>query len=340
MLSYAFKALNENGYKNIQPEKFHNTEELFATLLVTGMSIQIKRGLVKEYVVKQEAMSNLRGKIEISASIKDALLLKKEMLCSYDDFTVNSYMNRIIKSTMLLLVKANISVEIKKKMRQVLLLLADVEEINLHSVRWKFNYNRNNQTYHMLLAICYLTVKGLLQSKDAGNTNVMDFFDEQRMCRLYEKFILEYYRKEWPNIKAEPSRIPWQLDDGFDELLPVMQTDITLTKGNKVLIIDAKYYQSALQERFGAHSVISGNLYQIFTYVKNKAEDLRRMGQECSVAGMLLYAKTDEVISIKHNTYSMSGNKISVATLDLNSDFGYIKKCLDDIATVCFDVKK
>lgn len=74
--------------------------------------------------------------------------------------------------------------------------------------------------------------------------------------------------------------------------------------------------------------------------LKNKAEDLRRMGQECSVAGMLLYAKTDEVISIKHNTYSMSGNKISVATLDLNSDFGNIKKCLDDIATVCFDVKK
>ena len=24
----------------------------------------------------------------------------------------------------------------------------------------------------------------------------MDFFDEQRMCHLYEKFLLEYYKKE------------------------------------------------------------------------------------------------------------------------------------------------
>lgn len=37
----------------------------------------------------------------------------------------------------------------------------------------------------------------------------MDFLDEQRMCRLYEKFILEYYRKEFPKITANASKIDW-----------------------------------------------------------------------------------------------------------------------------------
>ena len=35
------------------------------------------------------------------------------------------------------------------------------------------------------------------------------FLDEQRMSRLYEKFILEYYRKEFPQISTSASRIPW-----------------------------------------------------------------------------------------------------------------------------------
>lgn len=46
---------------------------------------------------------------------------------------------------------------------------------------------------------------------------------------------------------------------------------------------------------------------------------------------MLLYAKTDEEIH-PNNVYQMSGNKISVKTLDLNCDFNMIKEQLDSIA--------
>ena len=49
------------------------------------------------------------------------------------------------------------------------------------------------------------------------------------------------------------------------------------------------------------------------------------------VLGMLLYARTDEEI-LPNNTYKMSGNTISIKTLDLNQDFGLIKEQLDDIA--------
>lgn len=65
----------------------------------------------------------------------------------------------------------------------------------------------------------------------------MDFIDEQRMCRLYEKFVLEYYRQEHPEIKANASQISWQLDDDMGAMLPVMQTDIMLSKDYKTLII-------------------------------------------------------------------------------------------------------
>ena len=46
---------------------------------------------------------------------------------------------------------------------------------------------------------------------------------------------------------------------------------------------------------------------------------------------MLLYARTDEVIQ-PDNTYMMSGNKISVRTLDLDREFCDIAKQLNGIA--------
>ena len=73
---------------------------------------------------------------------------------------------------------------------------SEVDFIDLYTVNWNVQYNRNNQTYRMLISICYLVVKGLLQTQSNGHTKLMDFLDEQRMCRLYEKFILEYEMRE------------------------------------------------------------------------------------------------------------------------------------------------
>ncbi len=185
----------------------------------------------------------------------------------------------------------------------------------------------------MLISISYLGVKGLLQTRSDGSVRLMDFVDEKYMNRLYEKFILEYYRKEHKELFASASQIPWALDDGLGDMLPVMQTDITLSQGNRVLIIDAKYYSKTMQEQYDSRTQRSGNLYQIFTYVKNKEAQLSNEPHE--VSGMLLYAGTDESIQ-PNNTYYMSGNKISVRTLDLNCDFPSIKRQLDGIVEEYF----
>lgn len=329
MLAYAFQVLNEQGYKNIATEEFDNTAELCAAILAKGISTQVKRGLGKEYIPKTEALSSLRGKLDISESIKTQTFLKKQMICYYDDFSVNSAMNRIIKSTVLLLLKGDISKLRKKELRKLMVFFEDVEIIDLYSVNWNIQYNRNNQTYRMLIAICYLVFKGLLQTQSDGSTKLMDFLDEQRMHRLYEKFILEYYRKEHPELAANASQIPWQLDDDFGEMLPVMQTDIMLTKDEKILIIDAKYYAHTTQRQYDKNTIHSGNLYQIFTYVKNKEAELAE--QPHKVAGILLYARTDEEI-YPEKEYKMNGNLIGVQTLNLDGDFGMIKAQLDEIA--------
>ena len=333
MLSYAFQVLNEQGYKQVATEEFDNVAELCASILIKGVSLQIKRGLGKEYVLQTESLSALRGKIDISASVKEQSMLKKQLVCNYDEFSVNSYMNRIIRTTMDTLVRSGISKDRKKQLRKLLIYFSEVEPLNRESINWKLQFNKNNQTYQMLISICYLILKGLLQTTSDGSTKLMDFLDEQRMCRLYEKFILEYYRKEHPEIKASASQIPWDTDDDYREMLPVMQSDIMLKQGDKTLVIDAKYYFHTTQKQYDVNTLHSGNLYQIFTYVKNL--DTERTG---NVSGMLLYAKTDEVV-LPNNEYKMGGNAISVKTLDLDCDFSMIREQLDGIVQSCFELE-
>ena len=329
MLSYAFRVLNEQGYKNIAIEQFNNVAELCAVILIKGISVQLKRGLGREYIPEMDALSAIRGKIDISESLKTRTMLKRQMVCVYDDFSVNSYMNQVIKTTVELLLRSDISKVRKKELRKLFVFFSDVELLDVHNINWRFQYNRNNQTYQMLISICYLIVKGLLQTNSDGTKKLMDFVDEQRMSRLYEKFILEYFRREHPEIMANASQIPWQLDDDTNAMLPVMQTDIMLTKDEKTLIIDAKYYSHTMQTQYDVNTLHSGNLYQIFTYVKNKESQLSSQPHE--VSGMLLYAKTDEA-TLPNNTYRMSGNRISVQTLNLDCTFEQIAAQLDAIA--------
>ena len=101
-----------------------------------------------------------------------------------------------------------------------------------------------------------------------------------------------------------------------------------LTKGSDVLIIDAKYYTHTTQVQYDVHTLHSGNLYQIFTYVKNKDSEFK--DKPHTVSGMLLYAATDEAIQPDH-CYRMSGNRISVRTLDLNRHFSEIAAQLNAI---------
>lgn len=211
MLSYAFQALQAQNYKDLATEKFHNTAELCAAILDKGISVQLKRGLGRDYLPKSESLSTLQGRLNISESIKTQTLLKKQMICTYDEFSTNTQFNQIIKSTMLMLLKANITNTRKKSLRNLLLFFSDVNEIDLRFANWNQHYNRSNQSYQLLLGICYLIYNGLLQTQNDGTTKIMDFFDEQRMCRLYENFCLNTIVKNIQNYLPMHHRLPGNL---------------------------------------------------------------------------------------------------------------------------------
>ncbi|MCL1876091.1 MAG: 5-methylcytosine-specific restriction endonuclease system specificity protein McrC, partial [Synergistaceae bacterium] len=254
---------------------------------------------------------------------------KRRPICEFDEFSENAYVNQILKTIALILIHSDkVGQEQKKALKKIMLYFHDVGTLNPYNIQWSgIKYNSNNSTYRMLINICYLVVKALLPTTQEGARKLSQFKDDH-LHRLFERFVLEYYRKNYPSYKASASCINWNTDDGMVNLLPKMKSDITLECEGKFLIIDTKYYNSTMQTNslYNSHSIHSSNLYQIFTYVKNK--DIRHSGD---VSGVLLYAKTDEEIT-PDNSYLMDGNRISVKTLDLDKDFARIREQLDRIA--------
>ena len=56
MLSYAFRVLNERGYRDVATEQFDNAAELCAAILARGVAVQLKRGLDREYIPQTQAL--------------------------------------------------------------------------------------------------------------------------------------------------------------------------------------------------------------------------------------------------------------------------------------------
>lgn len=328
MLSYAFKILNEKEYNKIEAEIFENSADLLSEILIIGLSKQIKKGIIRDYIDVIETTPSIRGKINISESITKQTFIKKQLNCNYDKFSENFYLNQIIKSTLVLLIKADIAREREKKLKRLLMYFSQVDLIDIKKINWKIRFDRNNQTYKMLINICYLVINGLIHTEISGKFKVMEFLNNQSMNLLYEKFLLNYFKKDHPKIFTHAPTIDWQIDEGVDSFIPKMKTDITLEYKNKILIIDAKFYSQNISKNYEKNIHHPGNLYQIFTYVKNK--DIELQEKDMEVNGMLLYARTKQSIQ-PNSDYTIDGNKISVKNLDLNQEFKVIKKQLDNI---------
>ena len=330
MLAYAFKVLKQSNYDQVATEDFENIHNLLAAILSKGISQQLKQGLYREYIDKSDDLSVLRGKLNISGTIKNRVQNKQMLACEFDELSEDNIFNQILKLTATILIKnRNVEAEYKAELKKLLLYFGNVSDVSVSMIKWStLRFQRNNQSYKMLMNICYLVIDGLLLSTQNGEYSMANFIDDQHMHSLYENFIREYYRYHYGNeVSVSASFVDWDIPEGSEgiELLPKMKTDITLQKGEKTLIIDAKYYSHTMQHHFDSNTFHSANMYQIFTYVKNFDKE-----QTGNVSGMLLYARTNEAIQ-PDNDYVIGGNKISVKTLDLNCDFEVIKKQLDSI---------
>ena len=207
MLSYAFTTLQQSDDDKIATEEFENMHNLFAAILSKGIGRQLKQGLYREYMNRKEDLPVMRGKIDMPGTIKNKIEKKQRLTCEFDELSENNLLNQILKTTVMILLRHfEVDAEYKNDLKKEMLFFSNVDEIEPLGIKWSsIRFQRNNQSYRVLISICQLIIEGMLLTTDDGEYKLASFVDDQRMNRLYEKFILEYYMIETPKVFAEAS---------------------------------------------------------------------------------------------------------------------------------------
>lgn len=120
MLTYAFKELKHNNYEYIEGEHFDNIYDLFAEILSKGISYLLKQGLHKQYILKEDTIATLKGKLNLSGTIKERINQRARLACEYDELTVNNIYNQILKTAIeILLSQPDVKKEKKSRTQKI-----------------------------------------------------------------------------------------------------------------------------------------------------------------------------------------------------------------------------
>ena len=335
LLCYAWNKLEERDRVNVSIDDKTELLDLFAKVLINGTKILLKRGIDKSYVESTGEVVGVKGKLQLSQTLKSNLLLKQRTICTYDDFSSDILLNRILVTTLYYLSRTRgLDKQLKQELVLLQSMLAGINQIEISSSLFKqVRLNRNNRFYGFIINVCQLIYESLLPSEKQREYKFSDFTrDERKMNQLFEAFVRNFYKSEqrkFITIRKEP--INWQFekqDELSRQYLPGMETDISLENETEEIIIDAKYYRETMTVRFDKEKIHSSNLYQLFSYLVNQQDESLKTQ---NATGILLYPTIEREYDLH---YKYRQHNIYIKTVNLNSNWRDISARLKQVIEI------
>jgi len=331
LLCYAWDKLDEKDQVKISVDDSTEIIDLFAKILINGTRKLLKRGVEKSYITVTEELAGLKGKLEISPTLKTGLYLKQRTICSFDEFSSDILSNQILFTTLSRLIRTNgLNSDLKRQIKSLTWMLPGISTIELnHHVFSQIRVHRNNRFYEFLLKVCQIIYENTLPSEKPGEWLFEDFMrDNNKMNKLYEAFLFNFYKREHPKWTVRKEYIYWQFGTpvySHRDFLPRMETDITIENEQGKIIIDAKYYQETLKAKFDHEKVYSSNLYQLYSYLMNQRSTDPVSYQ---TRGILIYPTIENEVDLD---YWYDQHHIQIKTVNLNMNWKLIEERLKDI---------
>ncbi len=326
LLCYAWDKLEEKDSVNVQALDTTELVDLFAKVLINGTARLLKQGLDRYYVEQTNTVSGIRGKLNLSASVKRHTFAAHKTVCVYDEFDYDILHNQILKTIIRKLLRtAALDPGLRDDLHKLFVKFPPVSEMTIRHAHFKqVRLHRNNYHYDFILKVCRILHEHLFLEETSGEYTFQDFVrDEKAMARLFEAFVRNFYKIEQSEFRVTSEVIRWKLSPATDtdlQMLPVMITDISLISPSRKMIVDTKFYKEAFRTRFTQQKINSAHLYQLFSYLKNQETD-SEMTQSCE--GVLLYPAVGGTFQHK---YQHSNHTITVRSLDLNQDWENIRQ--------------
>jgi 5-methylcytosine-specific restriction enzyme subunit McrC len=325
LMLYASELTRSGGPADILFEDdLEDLPGLVARLLADAVERRLRNNLTRDYRRREQALSRVRGRIDILETVSRQLLSKGKVFCCFEELTMDTSRNRFVRAALDLVGRL---VGDWALSRRCVSLATDLARLGVGGTRPSRaemaadQIGRNDAADRLMVSLARLVFELALPTEIAGPRPFLDPNREEVWARrLFEKAILGMARVEleplgW-RVRGGQS-IEWQVSsasEGLAAILPRMVTDIVLDApdGGR-LVIDTKFTAILTSGRFGSDVLKSGYLYQLYAYLRSQ-EGLDKCWDGAS--GLLLHPAIGASLKA---TAVIQGHAVTFATLDLGA---------------------
>ena len=305
------RTLKAAPYKNLQTASVDVAKmdvfDIFIRMFINEVLWIVKRGLKNDYQTVYENESFFKGRLLVNQNIRYNIAHKERSFVEYDDYNANRPENRLIKATLLWLLKKTHSAKNKSDLKILISRFDQVEpSTNTADDFQKCMSDRNMKDYEMALAWCRVFLQEKSFTPYAGSQAAIALLFP--METLFESYIAEKLMKAMAGTEYHVS-----VQDCTYHLFDCprrfsLRPDIVVRnrKNGTCFVLDTKW--KILSEQQFNYGISQADMYQMFAYQKKyNAENAR-----------LLYPMTQKVERAKPISYRANdGAQVHVEFIDL-----------------------
>jgi 5-methylcytosine-specific restriction enzyme subunit McrC len=310
----------------VEVEESPELPDLVGRLLVETVERRLRRNLSRGYRARAEILTRVRGRIDTLKTEAQSLLLRGEVACRYEELTVDTPRNRLVRAALDRLAPWVSDRGLSHACRQ---LAGDLGRFGVSGqlpTRAETSLDRlgrNDASDALMVSLARLVFDLVLPSEEMGQTAMSGAVKDEFLVRqIFEKAVGAFLAAELKGQgwRVEPGKkLRWQIEAGTEgvmAILPGMQTDIFLENSalGRRIVVDTKFTSIFTQSVWKTAVLKSGYLYQLYAYLRSqvRAEDDLSLSSE----GILLHPAVGGMVD---ETVSIQGHKLRFMTVDLHA---------------------
>jgi 5-methylcytosine-specific restriction enzyme subunit McrC len=243
MLIYAYDIKLSNEDISSLSNHQHKIFEVFIRFFTDKLLSELKKGLYKKYITKNESLKVLKGKYLIEKNFSN--FYHQNIYCEFDEFSMDNELNKFF----LFAIKTFKKHSKYSNLYKCEAILDEVSYENIDLKKLNIHFDRMNKRYKHSFEIAIMILNKIIPIPNSSDKNSFAFLFD--MAIVFEKFIGNIYK----DIDIS-TKIQTQKNFGNLQLKP----DIIF----KNTIIDTKYKKVKNRDDLSTQ-----DKYQIFTYGVN-----------------------------------------------------------------------
>ncbi|MGS0498892.1 McrC family protein [Pseudoalteromonas mariniglutinosa] len=290
--------------------------ELLISHFLNAVSKLVKQGIRNEYQRVERESTYLKGQLLVAKQIRQRPGRNHHFHVSHDVFTSNRAENRLIHSSLKLVLKWSRSSANQRLARELLFVFNEIDESkNISNDFRSWKIDRSIAHYRPLKPWCELILSYKSPIAMIGNHKGISFLFP--MEKLFERYVANQLAKQLPpalRLKEQPSTFGL-VDHKGDKWFRLEPDIVVYDKARLIVtVIDTKWKR--LNESLGnttdKYNLNQSDIYQLFAYGEKYLQGNGEL--------YLVYPKYDGFKSPLSDFYYHENLKLKVVPYDLESD--------------------